>query len=124
MTAPVAPLQLFGSAVPRKEHLAVLVLTRRPQQSIMIGDDIVVTVPEVKGDQIRLGVSAPRLVEVFREEVLVARQQADKSAALEPGLLPEPREAPDAASPAPAAPRPRAVPKPPLVRPPGSRPAA
>ena len=52
----------------------MLVLTRRPNQSITIGDDIVVTVLEVKGDQIRLGISAPRDVQVFREEVLVALQ--------------------------------------------------
>jgi len=42
----------------------VLVLTRRPHQSIHIGDDIVVTVLEVKGDQIRIGISAPRDVQV------------------------------------------------------------
>ena len=48
----------------------MLVLTRRKNQSIVIGDDIVVTVLEVKGDQIRLGITAPREVQVFREELL------------------------------------------------------
>jgi carbon storage regulator len=48
----------------------VLVLTRRKNQSIMIGSDIVVTVLEVKGDQIRLGITAPREVQVYREELL------------------------------------------------------
>jgi carbon storage regulator len=48
----------------------VLVLTRRKNQSIVIGDDIVVTVLEVKGDQIRLGITAPREVQVYREELL------------------------------------------------------
>lgn len=59
----------------------MLVLSRRPQQSIMIGDSVVVTVLEVKGDQVRLGITAPRDVTVHREEVLVsiARQEAAAS---------------------------------------------
>ena len=48
----------------------MLVLTRRKNQSIVIGDQIVVTVLEVKGDQIRLGITAPRDVQVYREELL------------------------------------------------------
>lgn len=48
----------------------MLVLTRRKNESIVIGEDIVVTVLEVKGDQIRLGISAPRDVLVFRDELL------------------------------------------------------
>lgn len=47
----------------------MLVLTRRAKQSVMIGDDIVVTVLEVRGDQVRLGIEAPRSVAVHREEV-------------------------------------------------------
>ena len=50
--------------------MPVLVLTRRKNQSIVIGDEIVVTVLEVKGDQIRLGITAPREVQVYREELL------------------------------------------------------
>ncbi|MCU1595027.1 MAG: Carbon storage regulator [Frankiales bacterium] len=53
----------------------MLVLTRRKNQSIVIGGDIVVTVLEVKGDQIRLGITAPRNVQVYREELL-ARSDA------------------------------------------------
>jgi carbon storage regulator len=63
----------------------VLVLTRRPHQSIHIGDDIVVTVLEVKGDQIRIGINAPRDVQVHREEVLQALTQANRSAVLPAG---------------------------------------
>ena len=51
----------------------MLVLTRKSNQSIMIGDDVIITVLEVRGDQIRLGITAPREVEVHREEVWVAR---------------------------------------------------
>ncbi|MCU1601336.1 MAG: Carbon storage regulator [Frankiales bacterium] len=53
----------------------VLVLTRRKNQSIVIGDDIIVTVLEVKGDQIRLGITAPREVQVYREELLTGGKQ-------------------------------------------------
>jgi carbon storage regulator len=63
----------------------VLVLTRRSHQSIHIGDDIVVTVLEVKGDQIRIGISAPRNVQVHREEVLAALTAANRSAVLPSG---------------------------------------
>ena len=52
----------------------MLVLTRRANQSIMIGEDIVVTVLDVRGDQVRIGIKAPRSVDVHREEVFVALQ--------------------------------------------------
>ena len=63
----------------------MLVLTRRANQSIMIGHDIVVTVLEVRGDQVRLGIKAPRSVDVHREEVFAALQQANQAAAVHPG---------------------------------------
>jgi carbon storage regulator len=47
----------------------VLVLTRRANQSIVIGPDVKVTVLEIRGDQVRLGIAAPRSVTVHREEV-------------------------------------------------------
>lgn len=59
----------------------MLVLTRRANQSIMIGDDVVVTVLEVRGDQVRLGIKAPREVDVHREEVFAALQAANRQAA-------------------------------------------
>ncbi|MFZ4583696.1 MAG: carbon storage regulator CsrA [Acidimicrobiia bacterium] len=59
----------------------MLVLTRRANQSIMIGNDIVVTVLEVRGDQVRLGIKAPREVDVHREEVFAALQAANRQAA-------------------------------------------
>jgi len=63
------------------EGTPVLVLTRRSSQSIVIGKDIVVTVLEVRGDQVRIGVSAPRDVDVHREEVFLELQEANRSAA-------------------------------------------
>lgn len=59
----------------------MLVLTRRSQQSIMIGDDIVITILEVRGDQVRIGVAAPREVVVHREEVFAELAQANQAAA-------------------------------------------
>ena len=59
----------------------MLVLTRRANQSIMIGHDIVVTVLEVRGDQVRLGIRAPRSIDVHREEVFANLQQANQAAA-------------------------------------------
>lgn len=80
----------------------MLVLTRRSNQSIMIGHDIVITVLEVRGDQVRLGIRAPRDVDVHREEVFAALQNANRSAASPSGdalrsldeLLPSAKTAP------------------------------
>jgi carbon storage regulator len=47
----------------------MLILTRRPGETIKIGDGIEVTVMEVKGNQVRLGVKAPREIAVDREEI-------------------------------------------------------
>jgi carbon storage regulator len=57
----------------------MLVLTRRVNERIVIGDDVTVTVLEVRGAQVRLGIEAPRDVKVFREEVL-QRDEPDPSA--------------------------------------------
>lgn len=54
----------------------MLYLTRKPGQSINIGNDIVVTVLAVKGDQVRLGITAPKETGVFREEIYL-RMQSD-----------------------------------------------
>jgi carbon storage regulator len=53
----------------------VLVLTRKSNQSIMIGDDIEISVLSTTGDKIRIGIEAPRHVPVFRKEVYLEIQQ-------------------------------------------------
>ena len=78
----------------------MLVLTRRANQSIMIGHEIVVTVLEVRGDQVRLGIKAPRAIDVHREEIFAQLQQANReavrSAGDDPNALPGvPRNAGD-----------------------------
>lgn len=78
----------------------MLVLTRSANQSIMIGHDVVVTVLEVRGDQVRVGIKAPRSVDVHREEVYAALQRANKSAAVSsPGALAALSKLPRQASP-------------------------
>lgn len=57
----------------------MLVLSRREGESVVIGNDIVVTVLEVRGGQIRLGVDAPRSLQVHREEVF--RQVSEENRA-------------------------------------------
>jgi len=52
----------------------MLILTRRPGESVKIGDDITVTVLGVRGNQLRLGFTAPQSVAVHREEVYVRIQ--------------------------------------------------
>ena len=47
----------------------MLVLTRRPGESIVVGQDIVITVIEIKGGQVRIGIDAPREIDVYREEI-------------------------------------------------------
>jgi carbon storage regulator len=51
------------------EELQVLILTRRIGETVMIGDEVTVTVLRVKGNQVRLGVNAPKTVSVQREEI-------------------------------------------------------
>jgi len=65
----------------------VLVLTRRANQSIMIGHEIVVTVLKVRGDQVRLGIRAPRSIDVHREEIFAQLQQANRDAAVKPKVV-------------------------------------
>jgi len=60
----------------------MLILTRRVGEALKIGDDVTVTVLGVKGNQVRLGINAPRTVAVHREEIF-ERISEETSAALE-----------------------------------------
>jgi carbon storage regulator len=72
---------LLGASQPRQgEAPEVLVLTRKGNQSIMIGDDIEVSVLAIMGEKVRIGIDAPRSVPVFRKEVYVEIQQDRDSA--------------------------------------------
>ncbi|HZA59569.1 MAG: csrA [Solirubrobacterales bacterium] len=62
----------------------MLVLTRKPGQRILIGDDVEVQVLSVSGEKIRLGITAPRDVSIFRNEVLEL-QVAEARPSAKPG---------------------------------------
>ena len=59
----------------------MLVLSRQRDETIMIGDEIEITVVDIRGDKVRLGINAPRLVQVHRKEVYEAikRENAEAS---------------------------------------------
>jgi carbon storage regulator len=72
----LAEAALLGQAIPSAgEKARVLVLTRKSNQSIMIGDDIEISVLAIMGEKERIGIEAPRSVPVFRREVYVEIQE-------------------------------------------------
>ena len=64
----------------------MLILTRKSGESITIGDDVKVTVVEVKGKQVRIGIDAPRSYTIDREEVYISIQEENRRAAKESPL--------------------------------------
>ena len=59
----------------------MLVLSRQRDETIMIGDDVEVTVVDIRGDKVRLGITAPASVPVHRKEVYEAIQRENRAAA-------------------------------------------
>ncbi len=59
----------------------MLILTRRVGENIVVGDHIVISVLEMRGDAVRIGIQAPRSVTVHREEVYLELQRANQAAA-------------------------------------------
>jgi carbon storage regulator len=59
----------------------MLVLSRHRDESIMIGDDVVVTIVDIRGDKVRLGINAPQDIPVHRREVYEAIQRENQKAA-------------------------------------------
>jgi carbon storage regulator len=69
----------------------MLIVTRRPGERILLGDDVTVEVMEVAGGSVRLGIKAPRSLPVYREELWDAIKQENEAAAgTGPDRLPEP----------------------------------
>ena len=85
----------------------MLVLSRHRDESIIIGDDIVITVVDIRGDKVRLGINAPIEIPVHRQEVYDAIQRENKQAAQI-----DPTTARQAAQPKPGSPP--AQPRPPV----------
>lgn len=75
----------------------MLILTRRVGEALMIGDDVSITVLGVKGNQVRLGIEAPRSIAVHREEIYrrIKREQAGGGSPQEEAPPGEPHEDPD-----------------------------
>ena len=72
---------IFQSAHFEPERPRMLVLTRKIGESIKINDDVKITVIEVKGKNIRLGIEAPRETKIYREEVFLRIKEENQSAA-------------------------------------------
>jgi len=68
----------------------MLVLSRQRDETIMIGDDVEITVVDIRGDKVRLGITAPRHIQVHRKEVYEAIKRENKQAAkMTPDDVPE-----------------------------------
>ncbi len=63
-----------------KGGIGMLALSRKINESIMIGHDIEITVLEIKGEQVKLGINAPKSVPLYRKEIYVQIQEANKEA--------------------------------------------
>jgi carbon storage regulator len=59
----------------------VLIITRRPGEKIMLGEEIVVHVMEIVGNSVRVGIEAPRSIPVYREEIWNAVREENRAAA-------------------------------------------
>jgi carbon storage regulator len=64
----------------------MLILSRKTDEKIKIGEDITLTIIEIRGDQVKIGVEAPKNVKVFRQEVFNAIKNENKSAAEIPNV--------------------------------------
>lgn len=71
----------------------MLVLSRQRDESIIIGDNIVITVVDIRGDKVRLGIDAPKEVPVHRQEVYEAIQKENARADQEAGATKAPESA-------------------------------
>jgi carbon storage regulator len=64
----------------------MLVLSRHRDESIMIGDDVVITIVDIRGDKVRLGIEAPQDIPVHRQEVYEAiKRENQKAGHIQPG---------------------------------------
>ena len=67
----------------------MLILSRKVNEKVVIGDDITVSIIEVRGDQVRIGIDAPKKVKVFRQEVFDAIKAENKAASKSASVIPQ-----------------------------------
>ena len=80
----------------------MLILTRRPGERVVIGDEILVTVMAVSGHTVRLGIEAPQGIQIYREEIWLAVMEENRAAAAAapdslPAIPAEPKPEPESA---------------------------
>lgn len=66
----------------------MLILSRKINEKVLIGDDISVSIIEIRGDQVRLGIDAPKKVKVFRQEVFDAIMAENREASKSNAVIP------------------------------------
>ena len=66
----------------------MLILSRKVDERIILGDDIKISIIEIRGDQVRIGIDAPKKVKVFREEVYTAIKAENKEALKSASVIP------------------------------------
>ena len=79
----------YSGGIGSRKGPGMLILSRKVNESIMIGDQIAISVVEFKGDQVKLGIKAPKEVKVYRQEVYEAIQLENKAAARTGTTLPQ-----------------------------------
>jgi carbon storage regulator len=67
----------------------MLIITRRPGEKVMLGDDVVIEVIEVSGSSVRIGIAAPKSIPVYREELWKAVKAENEAAAKSDANLPQ-----------------------------------
>jgi carbon storage regulator len=67
----------------------MLIITRKPGEKIMLGDDVTIEVIEVSGSSVRIGIAAPRSLPVYREEIWTAVKAENAASAASADALPE-----------------------------------
>ena len=77
----------------------MLIITRRPGEKIMLGDDVVIEVIEASGSSVRIGIDAPKSVPVYREEIWAAVKEENAAAASDVEAVPDEVPAPSESRP-------------------------
>jgi len=67
----------------------MLILSRKINEKVVIGNDITVSIIEIRGDQVRIGIDAPKVVKVFRQEVFDAIKAENKAASQSKPVIPQ-----------------------------------